>query len=148
MSVVCSWPWEVSNISVCCLGSGGRCVEVSRCSNTTKETVPAKPAQQPWQRRLRDDEEEEDLSESGRLFVRNLPFTSTEEDLEKVFSKYGECLPWDWGLQGKVFPLSRGLPAGWEWTKLCVPHLLDAAQLPSSLWCDNVRLFGKRLPAG
>ncbi|XP_066055853.1 probable RNA-binding protein 19 isoform X4 [Chamaea fasciata] len=68
---------------------GGRCVEVSRCSNTTKETVPPKPAHQPWQRRLRDDEEEEDLSESGRLFVRNLPFTSTEEDLEKVFTKYG-----------------------------------------------------------
>ncbi|NXJ29184.1 RBM19 protein, partial [Dicrurus megarhynchus] len=68
---------------------GGRCVEVSRCRNTPKETVPATPESQPWQRRLRDDEEEEDLAESGRLFVRNLPFTSTEEDLEKVFSKFG-----------------------------------------------------------
>lgn len=134
---------------MCSLGSGGRCVEVSRCRNTPKETAPAKPEHQPWQRTLRDDEEEEDLSESGRLFVRNLPFTSTEEDLEKIFSKYGECLPRDWSLQGNVCPLSRGVPAGWGWTELCVPHLLDMAQLPHLYFlCDYVSLFGRRLPAG
>ncbi|NWI91408.1 RBM19 protein, partial [Pitta sordida] len=96
---------------------GGRCVEVSRCRNIPKETVPAKPNNQPWQRRLRDDEEEEDLSESGRLFVRNLPFTSTEEDLEKIFSKYGP-------LSEIHFPIDRltKKPKGFAFVTYMIPE--------------------------
>ncbi|KAJ7426320.1 RNA binding motif protein 19 [Pitangus sulphuratus] len=96
---------------------GGRCVEVSRCRNTPKEAVPAKPTNQPWKRILRDDEEEEDLSESGRLFVRNLPFTSTEEDLEKIFSKYGP-------LSEIHFPLDRltKKPKGFAFITYMIPE--------------------------
>ncbi|NXS64155.1 RBM19 protein, partial [Brachypteracias leptosomus] len=96
---------------------GGRCIEVFRCKNTPKETVAAKPDTQPWQRRKRDDEEEEDLSESGRLFVRNLPFTSTEEDLEKIFSKYGP-------LSEIHFPIDRltKKPKGFAFITYMIPE--------------------------
>ncbi|CAB4276677.1 unnamed protein product [Prunus armeniaca] len=36
-------------------------------------------------------EEKEEVLESGRLFVRNLPFTATEDELEEVFSKFGDA---------------------------------------------------------
>nr|XP_021140144.1 probable RNA-binding protein 19 isoform X2 [Columba livia] len=96
---------------------GGRCIEVFRCSNTPKETAPAKPDNQPWQRIMRDDEEEEDLAESGRLFVRNLPFTSTEEDLEKIFSKYGP-------LSDIHFPIDRltKKPKGFAFVTYMIPE--------------------------
>uniref|UniRef100_A0A803YP77 RRM domain-containing protein n=1 Tax=Meleagris gallopavo TaxID=9103 RepID=A0A803YP77_MELGA len=96
---------------------GGRYVEVSRCENTPKETVTAKTHDQPWQRMKRDDEEEEDLSESGRLFVRNLPFTSTEEDLEKIFSKYGP-------LSEIHFPIDRltKKPKGFAFITYMIPE--------------------------
>ncbi|RWS16155.1 putative RNA-binding protein 19-like protein [Dinothrombium tinctorium] len=32
---------------------------------------------------------EEDICESGRIFIRNLCYSCTEDDLEKLFSKYG-----------------------------------------------------------
>lgn len=55
---------------------------------------PPKSSTKPWQgRTLGENEEEEDLADSGRLFVRNLPYTSTEEDLEGIFSKYGRAGP-------------------------------------------------------
>lgn len=36
-----------------------------------------------------DDEEVEPISDSGRIFVRNLPHVCTEEDLEALFNTYG-----------------------------------------------------------
>lgn len=41
-------------------------------------------------RNLKEDEEEEDVADSGRLFVRNLPYTCTEEELKEVFAKHGQ----------------------------------------------------------
>ena len=55
--------------------------------------APLKNGAKPWQgRTLGEHEEEEDLADSGRLFVRNLPYTSSEEDLEKLFSRYGRVV--------------------------------------------------------
>uniref|UniRef100_F7FBF8 Probable RNA-binding protein 19 n=1 Tax=Monodelphis domestica TaxID=13616 RepID=F7FBF8_MONDO len=70
--------------------TGGRYIEVFREKGTQGTPTHQKGNQKAWQgRELKEDEEEEDLADSGRLFVRNLPYTSTEEDLEKLFAKYG-----------------------------------------------------------
>ncbi|XP_026574436.1 probable RNA-binding protein 19 [Pseudonaja textilis] len=68
---------------------GGRYIELFPEERGTKGKPSEKGSGQIWQRTKKDDEEEEDLSESGRLFVRNLPYTCTEEEMEALFSKYG-----------------------------------------------------------
>lgn len=35
---------------------------------------------------------EESIAESGRIFIRNLPFLTTEEELQTLFEKYGTIL--------------------------------------------------------
>lgn len=68
---------------------GGRYIEVFREKQAPTARGPPKSTT-PWQgRTLGENEEEEDLADSGRLFVRNLSYTSSEEDLEKLFSAYG-----------------------------------------------------------
>ncbi|KAL0979326.1 hypothetical protein UPYG_G00183680 [Umbra pygmaea] len=49
-------------------------------------------------RELKEDEEMEDVADSGRLFIRNLPYTCTEEDLQTLFAKHGP-------LSEVVFPI-------------------------------------------
>ncbi|XP_045700155.1 probable RNA-binding protein 19 isoform X2 [Phyllostomus hastatus] len=69
---------------------GGRYIEVFREQKAPTAKGPPKTSAKPWQgRTLGEHEEEEDLADSGRLFVRNLPYTSTEEDLERLFSRFG-----------------------------------------------------------
>ncbi|XP_042765774.1 probable RNA-binding protein 19 isoform X1 [Panthera leo] len=69
---------------------GGRYIEVFREKNAPTAKGPLKNSAKPWPgRTLGENEEEEDLADSGRLFVRNLPYSSTEEDLGQLFSRFG-----------------------------------------------------------
>lgn len=60
--------------------------------------------------------ETEPLEESGRLFVRNLNYTCAQEDLEKVFSQYGE-------LTEVHFPIDKNtsLPKGYAYVEFMFP---------------------------
>lgn len=44
----------------------------------------------PWEMKVKEEEgEEETIAESGRIFVRNLTYSCTEEDLQTLFEKFG-----------------------------------------------------------
>ncbi|CAI9572605.1 unnamed protein product [Staurois parvus] len=69
---------------------GGRYIEVFQVEQAKATSVLEKVHSRPWEIKKNDSELQEDLSESGRLFVRNLPYSCTEADLEALFSKYGQ----------------------------------------------------------
>lgn len=70
--------------------SGGRYIEVFRTTNfSDKRKMRAAPQEKNFVSELKEDEEEEDVAESGRLFVRNLPYTCTEDELKELFTKHG-----------------------------------------------------------
>ncbi|KAI5109104.1 putative RNA-binding protein 19, partial [Silurus meridionalis] len=69
---------------------GGRYIEVFRVTNfTDRKTIRGAPQERNFVSELKEDEEEEDVADSGRLFVRNLPYTCTEEELKELFTKLG-----------------------------------------------------------
>ncbi|KAM4052892.1 putative RNA-binding protein 19 isoform 2-T2 [Anomaloglossus baeobatrachus] len=69
--------------------TGARYIEVFRVEQAKEAHSSGKMQNRPWEQRQNDSEVQEDLSDSGRLFVRNLPYSCTEEDLEALFSKFG-----------------------------------------------------------
>lgn len=53
----------------------------------------------------------EQIMETGRLFVRNLPYTCTEDELKEVFSKYGPLSEVDQLLSSPLIGLNHSLTA-------------------------------------
>ncbi|XP_064793191.1 probable RNA-binding protein 19 isoform X2 [Oncorhynchus masou masou] len=98
---------------------GGRYIEVFRTSvrGEVRAARREKGSERSFTRELKDDEEEEDVAESGRLFIRNLPYTCTEEELQNLFSKQGP-------LAEVVFPIDNltKKPKGYAFVSYMIPE--------------------------
>lgn len=44
-----------------------------------------------WKKQEESLKNEESIAESGRMFVRNLTYTTTEDDIRQLFEKYGNA---------------------------------------------------------
>ncbi|TRY69821.1 hypothetical protein DNTS_000594 [Danionella cerebrum] len=103
---------------------GGRYIEVFRANNYKNSSFSAKRVEKErnFVHELKDDEEEEDVAESGRLFIRNLPYTCTEEELKEVFVKHGP-------LSEVLFPIDNQTkkPKGFAFVTYMIPeHAVSA----------------------
>lgn len=45
-----------------------------------------------WKNQEQSLRNEESIAESGRIFIRNLSYTTIEEDIDKLFAKFGKFL--------------------------------------------------------
>ncbi|XP_078598476.1 putative RNA-binding protein 19 [Branchiostoma floridae x Branchiostoma japonicum] len=74
---------------------GTRFIELTREERRIGEQESSEREQRPWEKKSQEaGDEDESIAESGRLFIRNLPYLCKEEDLEGLFTKYGpltEC---------------------------------------------------------
>uniref|UniRef100_A0AAX7SV11 Probable RNA-binding protein 19 n=1 Tax=Astatotilapia calliptera TaxID=8154 RepID=A0AAX7SV11_ASTCA len=99
---------------------GGRYIEVFRVDALAGKNIrdgKEKETDRNFSRKLKEDEEEEDVSESGRLFIRNLPYTCTEEDIKDLFSKHGP-------LSDVLFPIDTltKRPKGFAFVTYMIPE--------------------------
>lgn len=63
---------------------------IKSSSNNEEETENYKKSK--WKSQEEALRNEEDIAESGRIFIRNLSYTTTENDIEELFSKFGTRL--------------------------------------------------------
>ncbi|PWA19577.1 hypothetical protein CCH79_00006971 [Gambusia affinis] len=99
---------------------GGRYIEVFRIDSSgakSKRNKNDKEIDRNFTRTLKEDEEEEDVSESGRLFIRNLPYTCTEEEMKELFANYGP-------LSEMLFPIDNltKRPKGFAFVTYMIPE--------------------------
>uniref|UniRef100_A0A1A7X914 Probable RNA-binding protein 19 n=2 Tax=Iconisemion striatum TaxID=60296 RepID=A0A1A7X914_9TELE len=97
---------------------GGRYIEVFRVDPLgDKRDKRDKKEDRNFTRKLKEDEEEEDVSESGRLFIRNLPYTCTEEEIKELFTKHGP-------LSEVLFPIDSlsKKPKGFAFVTYMIPE--------------------------
>jgi len=82
---------KIESVILFLLHTAGKRIMVTKyvAKNTSSKTA----TEWDWNK-WKDQEEslrnEETIAESGRIFVRNLAYTVTEDDIEQLFSKYGE----------------------------------------------------------
>ena len=67
---------------------GRRYIELLVDTGSKEKTVKEK-SKRPWEEKD-DGDTVESIAESGRLFIRNLPYTTTEEELTELFEEYGQ----------------------------------------------------------
>ncbi|XP_041642367.1 probable RNA-binding protein 19 [Cheilinus undulatus] len=99
---------------------GGRYIEVFRVDasgSKANRDKKSKEIDRNFTRKLKEDEEEEDVAESGRLFVRNLPYTCSEEELKQLFAKHGP-------LSEVLFPIDNltKKPKGFAFVTYMIPE--------------------------
>ncbi|KAM9810936.1 putative RNA-binding protein 19 [Neosynchiropus ocellatus] len=98
---------------------GGRYIEVfpAGSSGWNRREKTENVNDRDFTRKLKDDEEEEDVSESGRIFIRNLPYTCTEEEINELFSKHGP-------LSDVLFPIDNltKRPKGFAFVTYMIPE--------------------------
>uniref|UniRef100_A0A1X7TRS2 Uncharacterized protein n=1 Tax=Amphimedon queenslandica TaxID=400682 RepID=A0A1X7TRS2_AMPQE len=67
---------------------GRRYIELVVDTGSKEKTVKEK-SKRPWEEK-EDEETVESIADSGQIFIRNLPYTTTEEELTELFEEYGQ----------------------------------------------------------